>query len=498
MIPKPSLVETHPDLAAEADGWDPSIYVPKNRNVSWKCKNGHVHRAKIADRLKGYGCSICSGRRKQIGFNDLATTHPEIAAQARGWDPTTYVPKSREKIQWSCSFGHTWFATVNTRVKGHGCSVCTNRKIIIGTNDLASTHPEIAEQAHGWDPTTVVAGSDKIVNWECKNGHTWPARVTRRTQGSGCPTCSNQRLEVGVNDLATTNPDIASQAHGWDPTTVMAGSDQIVSWECKRGHVWETRVANRKIGHGCPKCHFEVLIGVNDLATTNPDIASQAHGWDPTTLSFGSNERVEWRCGLGHIWRTSPAKRVRGSGCSTCSNRVLEIGFNDLASTHPEIGEQAHGWDPTTVVAGSTRKLEWKCESGHIWKAQIANRRNGAGCPSCAVSGFDPNKPAFLYFVDHFDLEMFQIGITNDPVTRLAKHERRGWEFRELRGPMDGRLTQKIEIDCIRTLRKRGAIFGQEAGIEKFDGYTEAWTKASLAVTSIKQILDWVYEDESG
>jgi len=26
-------------------------------------------------------------------------------------------------------------------------------------------------------------------------------------------------------------------------------------------------------------------------------------------------------------------------------------------------------------------------------------------------------------------------------------------------------------------------------------GYTEAWTKKSLNVTSIKQILGWVYED---
>jgi hypothetical protein len=31
----------------------------------------------------------------------------------------------------------------------------------------------------------------------------------------------------------------------------------------------------------------------------------------------------------------------------------------------------------------------------------------------------------------------------------------------------------------------------------KFDGYSEAWTKKSLNVTSIKQILEWVYEDES-
>ena len=31
----------------------------------------------------------------------------------------------------------------------------------------------------------------------------------------------------------------------------------------------------------------------------------------------------------------------------------------------------------------------------------------------------------------------------------------------------------------------------------QFDGYSEAWTKASLNVTSIEQMLDWVYEDDA-
>ena len=91
---------------------------------------------------------------------------------------------------------------------------------------------------------------------------------------------------------------------------------------------------------------------------------------------------------------------------------------------------------------------------------------------------------------------MLQIGITNDPNRRLFEHQKNGWELLELRGPMDGYLTRNLETDCLHALEKRGAILGHKAGIEKFDGYTEAWTKKSLNVTSIRQILDWVYEDE--
>lgn len=59
-----------------------------------------------------------------------------------------------------------------------------------------------------------------------------------------------------------------------------------------------------------------------------------------------------------------------------------------------------------------------------------------------------------------------------------------------------GFLTRQLETSCLHAIEKRGAILGHKAGIAKFDGYSEAWTKSSLNVTSIKQILDWVYEDE--
>jgi len=62
---------------------------------------------------------------------------------------------------------------------------------------------------------------------------------------------------------------------------------------------------------------------------------------------------------------------------------------------------------------------------------------------------------------------------------------------------MDGHLTQIMETNCLHALEKRGALLGHKAKIESFDGYSEAWTRASLNVSSIKQILDWVYEDDT-
>ena len=91
---------------------------------------------------------------------------------------------------------------------------------------------------------------------------------------------------------------------------------------------------------------------------------------------------------------------------------------------------------------------------------------------------------------------MLQIGITTQPKVRLESHGRLGWRLLELRGPLEGHHIQELETAALRSLKKRKATFANNAAGEVFDGWTEAWTKASLNVTSIKQILDWVYEDE--
>jgi hypothetical protein len=242
-----------------------------------------------------------------------------------------------------------------------------------------------------------------------------------------------------------------------------------------------------------------VLVGYNDLATTHPELAAQAFGWDPTTVTAGSGKRHEWRCSKSHTWIT-PINYRLNSGCPYCSNKAVLVGYNDLATTHPELATQAFGWDPTTVTAGSNQKRKWICNVGHSWSAVVGSRSSvstgGSGCPSCAKYGFNPSSPGWVYFLDHDAWGLFQIGITNDPVRRIGKHHSSGWTTLEVRGPMDGSLAKGIETSILACLKKRGAQMAHRTDIKQFDGWTESWTKHSLSVASFKQLMDWVYEDD--
>ncbi len=442
----------------------------------------------------------------------LSVTHPELAKEAEGWDPSVAITGGHTKRKWKCPKEHSYIASISNRVQHNsGCPYCSGLRALPGFNDLATTHPNIAKEAFGWDPKQVRAGSHKKLTWLCSKGHKYLAAPENRVKSNdmGCRYCSRSLVLAGFNDLATTHPELASEATGWNPSGVMSGSNKKVEWTCCNGHKFLSSPSartNTKKGKGrapkgtnCPVCvGKKVLYGVNDLETTHPAFALEADGWSPKEFSAGSNKRMNWKCHLGHIWQSSIVNRTKQNlGCPICSGQKVLSGYNDLLTTHPELSKEAIGWDPSSFNRGSGKKVDWKCSEGHIWSAVISNRAlQGKGCPTCADTGFDPYKTAHIYFLQQQDWDMNQVGITNDLERRLREHRRNGWELIDARGPMDGHLTQQWETAILRMLKAKGADLSNAEIAGKFDGYSEAWSKSTFEVKSVKDLMRMTEEFE--
>lgn len=123
-------------------------------------------------------------------------------------------------------------------------------RLIKGENDLATLNPTLAKEWHptgngNLKPEDVTPGSGKEVWWLCPKGHHYLMVVNQRAKrGYGCPYCSGHRALKGVNDLATTRPDLAQE---WNyekngnltPHDVTVGSNKKVWWLCEKGHAYE-------------------------------------------------------------------------------------------------------------------------------------------------------------------------------------------------------------------------------------------------------------------
>lgn len=174
-----------------------------------------------------------------------------------------FTPASSARPGWKCKVGHTWVLTIADKARyGGTCPTCSNDIVLIGFNDLATTHKELLTL---WDlknnsvkPTEVSYGSNLKILWKCPNyNHSWLAPVKEVVAGSRCSICSGHQLLSGFNDLATIAPHLLTE---WDderfnPQEVMPASRTPIKWKCLKGHTWVISPGDRvRRGDGCAKC----------------------------------------------------------------------------------------------------------------------------------------------------------------------------------------------------------------------------------------------------
>jgi len=283
-----------------------------------------------------------SKKQQPAEGQSFADLYPYLAME---WDvvknealPASFTPMSGYKAHWKCSKEHIWQTSISDRARYNTkCPFCANSKVLAGYNDFATEHPELMKY---WDwekndirPEDFTSGSNRIAHWKCENSypHTHSMPIKAFAQGRRCSYCSGHHLLSGFNDLETISPEIAAE---WD-------------WE-RNGEL------------------------------------------TPSTVMPGSRTKVHWKCkAYGHEWEALPFGRInRSGGCPVCSGRKVLSGFNDLASSRPDLAEE---WDyeanelgPESVARATPDRYFWKCHCGHKWEASVNNRNNNnSGCPKC-------------------------------------------------------------------------------------------------------------------
>ena len=135
------------------------------------------------------------------------------AERNKGLMPVNVSAGSRQKVWWRCENGHSWRASVLSRMRGSGCPICSGKTAISGENDLLTLFPNLAaewnaEHNGSLTPDMVTPGSHKRIWWKCSEGHIWKAVVYSGTgkDKCGCPVCAgktrrNVKYDLPENDF---------------------------------------------------------------------------------------------------------------------------------------------------------------------------------------------------------------------------------------------------------------------------------------------------------
>ena len=511
------------DFARNAHLNPASLTKGSDKKAWWRCERGHQFEKSVYEMSKS-GCFYCSNKKLLVGFNDLATVRPDLAAEFDaskngGLTPQDLLFGTSKKVWWRCHVGHSFESKVSQRnFSGSGCAVCKGKRSEPGFSDLKTKYPQIAES---WDmelneglvPENFSPTSAQKVWWKCPKGHSWLMQIGARVaHGQGCAVCANRQIVLGVNDLQTLYPELAATlATDRNPPNfsqqVGALSTKKAWWECSRGHVYNVSVAQRQ-KVGCAICaNQSVLAGFNDLESQNPDAAAHflqgRNGVEPSAVMVSSRVQFWWECDIGHQFKAHPDSVRKGNWCPYCGNKRVFKGFNDLETVAPDLAAE---WHPTLngallpgeVLHGSHSKFWWLCGAGHSFAQTGKKRRAGQGCPGCAKSGFNPLQPGLLYVLVDLNREAIKVGITNaGSSNRLNLFRESGWlmvnGFRFDQGT-DAEAAEAAFFKKIRAERQIPIHLGAEE-MKRTGGWTETMSLGLASEALVLKLLHEVFEE---
>ena len=161
------------------------------------------------------------------------------------------------KLSFKCARGHEWKTNAHNIIRGTWCPVCTDAAVAAARRAEYFAQCGPAAKARGGKCLTLESdfkGASQNQLWQCAKGHQWEAPLTRIKLGSWCPVCLG--MPGGPNKKWTMDDwrAVAAKHGGKCLSKSYVNPQQKMSWECKKGHRWDTRACNIMHGSWCPNC----------------------------------------------------------------------------------------------------------------------------------------------------------------------------------------------------------------------------------------------------
>lgn len=201
-------------------------YINTNTKIKCKCLiHDFEFEAYPVNLLRGHGCRKC-GNEKQS--KKQTKTHEQFVIDVKNINKDIEVigryVNTDTKVKVKCLIdGYEWNADPRKLLRGVRCSVCTNRKVVAGINDIATTRPDLVQYFKNQNQATkYTSGSDKIIDVICpKCGYADKIKIGNLSRfGFACNGCyeekhGRKRVPYGYWDKITMSEYLIENYPGY-------------------------------------------------------------------------------------------------------------------------------------------------------------------------------------------------------------------------------------------------------------------------------------------
>jgi Zn finger protein HypA/HybF involved in hydrogenase expression len=376
---------------------------------------------------------------------------------------------AKEKVVIICKKHEEYFeqSPVN-HLNGNGCPLCAGTKKLT-KEDFIKKAIVVHNEKYSYEKVEYVNNCTKVKIWCNKHEEFFEQTPASHLQGKGCPSCSG-------NKKLTTQEFIEKsiQVHGYKYSyekSICSGIHNKLIITCDKHGDFEQIPASHLSGKGCSSCGGRKKLTKEIFIERAIAIHGEKYSYEKVEYK-SANEKVVIICSAHGPFRQTPNKHTSlKQGCPSCggTKKLAAKGFIERAkSVH------ADRYDYSKVEYKSAReKVFIICQEHGIFEQIPASHLNGIGCPSCAKSGFNPDKAGYLYILKATKFNYIKIGISNNPEQRFKNLKREApFNFEAL--TIKEFQTGQEAYDLEQSLHKQ--LKHLNAGLSGFDGCTE-WFK---------------------
>lgn len=379
-----------------------SITLGSGKKIWWKCEKGHSYDMSPNQKSRyNAKCPICQNDRILVGYNDFATTNPELAKE---WDyeknyplkPNELINAGNKKMWWICPSGHRYAQTISSRKRGRGCPLCAY-----------GTHTSFPEQAlyyylKDFYPDIINNDRHLIVELDI-----FIPSKNIAIEYDGYYAHNNKNIKDLKKNKICDDNNIVLYRIREDKLNKL--NDSSIDIYCKQNDIVSLEQAIKKLAS---LLNIELDVNITrdsikikelydnykkskNIISVRPELADE---WNykkngnilPENVYANSSQKFWWKCAKGHEWLASPNKRVSSKrNCPYCAHQIVEFGVNDLKTMYPELAKEWHPTKngnilPENVNAKTNKKYWWIGSCGHEWDSAVSSRIKGIGCPICS------------------------------------------------------------------------------------------------------------------
>jgi hypothetical protein len=377
------------------------------------------------------------------------------------------------KHNYLCVCGNTSSMTLNNFFKGKNCKKCGFKKQQYTFEEVKSLFEKygcvlVSENYSGY--------RDQL-EFFCTCGKLSSRSLEQFQRSKKCEDCCHNNKAYTLSDFISMYSSKGFKLLDAEIYGVHHSHNCI----CACGRPTKKSWNSLRRGKGCRACQFDTYrFSYNKAKYVYADA-----GWELLDNFYKNNNYLHnAKCKCGYITKKRLNDLKKHNGCRKCGNNYIPT-VEELKKEYLEQGCEFLD----DFYVNSHYLHNYKCKCGKMAKMNLNNWRNGRRCKDCGnIIVFDNNLPSNVYLLERYGL--FKIGVNNRKSWRLVIHKNAGWEVIDKMGPILGSYAKEIEKTVKDCLKSKNISTGQDAGLSKFDGYTECWRKDDFCVSSLRELWE--------